>query len=130
MSKLAEYLQAQLRQRNWTLRIAEEQTQMSRETLSRIMRGDERAPRLDTLQQVAEGFDLPLWRVIELAGYDIGIQSSPATQAARLEVISRAMPHLAPLLDRLLEASPDDLDAILVYLEALQMRRARHNSAQ
>lgn len=129
-SLLAEYLEGWLRDKKWTLRRAEEQTGVARETLSRIIRGDERAIRLDTLQQIAEGFAVPLWRVIELAGYDIGMAPSPTLHAARLATLSQAMPQLAPLIDRLLEANPDDLEAILVYLEALQLRRTRDNVSQ
>ena len=62
MSELATYLKNQMRDNNWTWRVAEEVTGVSKSALANIIENPDVIPGLETLAKLARTFKLPLWR--------------------------------------------------------------------
>lgn len=122
---LPEYLRHYIDAQGWSLRDAEAQLGVSRAALSNILTNAEVTPRLDTLEQLATALNLPLWKMIELAGFDLDLTTTPEDKAARLLSLARRQPAYQPIVDHLLDLHPDDLEGVLVYLEAAELRRKR-----
>jgi len=124
MSELSSFVDQQLKQRNWTLRVAEEEIGVSKTALSNLI-NDVQKPDLETLVKVSKAFSLPLWRIVEMAGYDLGFNASTKSTAERIASLIEAVPEFREGLERLLSASPDDIEGMLAYLEAQQLVRNR-----
>jgi transcriptional regulator with XRE-family HTH domain len=125
MATLAAYVQNQMKQRGWSLRDAERETGVSRSALDNILKNEDVTPGLDTLTKLASVFGIPLWRIVEMCGFDLGIPREPSNQSQRLTTLINSMPQLQPIVDHLLALQPDDLGGILDYLELVELRRNR-----
>lgn len=101
------------------------QTEVSYTGLKNLIDNPDATPELETLVKFSRAFNLPLWRIVEMAGFDLGLGNGPATQAQRLTSLIEAMPQYRPVIDHLVGISPDDLEGLLVYLETLERRRGR-----
>ena len=90
------------------------------------------APKLETMVKFSQTFKLPLWRIVEMAGFDLGLEHSNATQAQRLASLLNQMPEFRPVVDELLEMNPDDFEGMLRHLEGLLVvyQRRRANISQ
>ena len=73
ITALSTFLQSYMRQHALTLRDMESRSGVSRTVLHGLCSGKEIEPRLSTLVCIARAVDLPLGRVIELAGFDLGL---------------------------------------------------------
>lgn len=124
-NSLPGYLKHYIDSQGWSLRDAEAKLGVSRAALSNILNHEDVVPRLDTLEQLASALHLPLWRLIELAGFDLDLSASPEDQAARLLALARKQSAYQPVVQHLLDLHPDDLEGVLVYLEAAELRRKR-----
>ena len=123
MSELATYLKNQMRDNNWTWRVAEEVTGVSKSALANIIENPDVIPGLETLAKLARALKLPLWRVVEMAGFDLELNHGDLSQAQRLAGLMDAMPQYRPVVDYLVQIQDsDDIEGILVYLETLQRR--------
>jgi transcriptional regulator with XRE-family HTH domain len=123
---LAELLTREMEKRNWSLRDAEAHTGVSRNALDNILKKAGVIPTVETLHRLGVAFGLPLWRMTELAGFASGVvpnEHTPNGRIARVVALSRAMPQLSELLDRVLELPPGEMEGVLAYLEALERRR-------
>lgn len=92
MTELGDYLRRVIEERGWTRQKAAHQTGVSQTAITNIINKKQR-PRIDTLAELAEGFGVPLTRLIELCGYDL-----PPLKASRLteeeeQVISNLTPR-------------------------------------
>ena len=124
MSELATYLKNQMRDNNWTWRVAEEVTGVSKSELANIIENPDVIPGLETLAKLARAFKLPLWRVVEMAGFDLELSHGDLSQAQCLVGLMDAMPQYRSVVDHLARIQDsDDIEGILVYLETLQRRR-------
>ena len=128
MTPLANFLKHQMEQREWSLRDAEREIGVSRSALDNILKNEEVIPGLDTLTKIGIVFKVPLWRMVEMCGFDLGIPRKASDQSARLTALMESMPQLKPVVDHLLELHPNDIDGILDYLEAVELRRQRQQS--
>jgi len=129
MSELSVIVDQQLKQRNWSLRVAEEETGISKTALSNLI-NDAQKPDLETLVKVSRSFALPLWRVVEMAGYDLGFRDSSRSIAERIASLIEAVPDFHEGLERLMKATPDDIEGMLAFLEGQRLvreRRAQHH---
>lgn len=124
---LAELLQRELEKRNWSLRDAEGHTGVSRTALDAILKETTTIPTLETLYRLGDKFGIPLWRMVELAGFSSGIAPSglPRDRVERALMLSQSMPFLSEVLDRVLELAPADMAGVLAYLEAIEVIQRR-----
>lgn len=121
---LAELVRREMGRRKWSLRDTQAHTGVSRNALNQILKEETGVPTLETLYRLGDAFGVPLWRMVELAGYTSGIvPDNPQGQIERVIKLSQSMPQLAVLLDQVLELPPGELNGVLAYLEALNRRR-------
>jgi transcriptional regulator with XRE-family HTH domain len=121
---LAEFLQREMDRRKWSVVDLEAQTGVSRGALRNILKNKDAVPTIGTLRRLAIRFEMPLLRMVELAGFDLGTPDSlPKGRTARIIALDQAMPELHEALEHLVDRSPDEMAGVLAYLEALKRRR-------
>src|SRR5579859_389667 len=126
-TQLAQFLAGQMHGRQWGVRDAAAFTHVSKSTIWNILR-DQAVPTLDVLEKLAGAFDVPLWKMIEMAGVHLQLPATPSAQAQRLTALLEHEPAYQPLIDRLLALQVDDLAGVLAYIEALEAGgRSRRN---
>lgn len=125
LSELAAFVARQMEQRGWGLRAAERETGVSKTALKNILDNADVVPEMDTLVKLANAFGVPLWRIVEMCGFDLGLPTTPTDRAQRLAALVAAMPEYQPIVDQLLTLTPEDLEGVLLYLEAIRLRRQR-----
>lgn len=124
-SDLARLIDGEMRDRKWSLRDAEEEVKVSRSALANILNGKNQPPTLDTLDKLATYFRLPLWRLIEMAGIDLGLTRSIDDTVQQLTSLVRRMPEIEPIVQYLLKLYPEDLRGVVAYLEAIDRQHSR-----
>jgi transcriptional regulator with XRE-family HTH domain len=126
MSELSRKLNEELK--TYSYRDLEIRTGVSRGSLEGIAREQiTEFPKLETLDKLATYFKLPLWRVIEMAGIDLGMNRSISDTIEQLNSLARRMPEIEPIVMYLLKLYPEDLRGVVAYLETLDRMR---NQAQ
>lgn len=121
---LASFLAEQVKQSS--LRQVAEKTGISKSTVDHIIRRVNRnLPELETLNRIADAYDIALWRVIEMAGVDLGLPSGTTDLANRLVALASDRPEIEPIVQYLLRLLPDDLRGVVAYLEALDRQRVQ-----
>lgn len=124
MSELSRKLAEELK--NSSYRILEDKTGVSRGSLENIInKTNVDFPKLETLDKLATYFKMPLWRVIEMAGIDLGLNRSVSDTIDQLNSLARRMPEIEPIVVYLLKLYPEDLRGVVAYLEALDRQRNR-----
>lgn len=83
-----------------------------------IKRQSKEPPQLETLVGIAKGYDVPLWNVIEMAGYDLGLPKEPNAERARLIDLAERIPELQELLGELLDLTDDQRRIAVGYIES------------
>lgn len=122
MHSLASLLLAELERRDWSIRKLAEEAGLSQPTVSKLITISNRTPDLETLVRLSGALDLPLRQLIEACGFKIEeVPDDASDQRAR--AIIGAIPELQAFLDPIVELSPDDRMAVLVYIESLHRRR-------
>lgn len=126
MSELSRKLAEELKTVSY--RDLQDRTGVSRGSLEGIVREQiTEFPKLETLDKLATYFRLPLWRVIEMAGIDLGLTRSVSDTLEQLNSLARRMPEIEPIVVYLLKLYPEDLRGVVAYLETLDRMR---NQAQ
>jgi transcriptional regulator with XRE-family HTH domain len=121
---LVEFLQREMDKQKWTPVDLEARSGVSRGALRNILEKTNTVPTLGTLKRLGLLFGLPLWRMVELAGFDAQVnEDTPAGRTARIIQLSKAMPQLSEALDYIADLPAEDLEGVLIYLEALKRRR-------
>lgn len=116
MSDLSDFLRRELKQSSY--RDLESKTGVSRGSLENLIgRQNKEFPKLETLEKIATAYRMPLWRVIEMAGIDLGLPQAPNDLAQRLTSLASRMPEIDPIVGFLLKLQPADLRAVVAYLE-------------
>lgn len=112
--------------RTKSYRELESLTDVSRGALENIARGQNTDfPKLETLEKLATYWKLPLWRVIEMAGVNLGLQRSIDETVQQLSSLAKRLPEIEPIVQYLLKLYPEDLRGVVAYLEALDRSRNR-----
>jgi len=124
-STLAALLARQMRERGWSLRDAEREIGISKTAVRNILEKPNVVPELETLSKIASALDLPLWRVIEVAGFDLDLSRAPLEKAQLLASLVATVPELDSQLHRLDQWSREDLQGLLAYIEVVEKRRGR-----
>lgn len=124
MTELADLLKKELRDKGWSYRDAEEPMKLSRSVIGNIITGkkvdgEPQTPKLETLDKLATYFKLPLWRVIEMTGVDLGLTRSIDETVQQLTSLVKRMPEIEPIVQYLLKLYPEDLRGVVAYLELL-----------
>jgi transcriptional regulator with XRE-family HTH domain len=127
MSELSSFIKDEMARKNWTFRVAEEQIGISKTALSNIINENQK-PEMDTLVKISGAFNIPLWRVVEMAGYDLGFAKNK-TVAERIASLIESVPEYEEGLNRLLRASPDQIEGMLAWLEGQDLVRERRAQA-
>ncbi len=121
---LQEFLTRELSRRKWSVVDLEAKSGVSRGAIRNMLNNDEAIPTLETLDRLGDVFGMPLWRMVELAGFQSGMPSvQPQATIERVVVLARSMPELEEILDQVLELPPSEMAGVLAYLEALKRRR-------
>lgn len=124
MSELSRKLAEELRTQSY--RDLEAKTDVSRGALEGIAREQiTDFPKLETLDKLATYWKLPLWRVIEMAGVDLGLPRSIDETVQQLSSLAKRLPEIEPIVQYLLKLYPEDLRGVVAYLEALDRQRNR-----
>lgn len=123
MTDLADMVSREIRDKGWSLREAEEHMKVSRSALGNMINDKDIVPAMETLEKLATYFKLPLWRVIEMAGIDLGLPRTPSDLAQQLTSLAGRMPEIEPIVGFLLKLYPDDLRGVVAYLETLDRLR-------
>lgn len=124
MSELSRKLAEELKTISY--RDLESRTGVSRGSLENIVREQNvDFPKLETLDKLATYWKLPMWRVIEMAGIDLGLTRSVSDTIEQLNSLARRMPEIEPIVVYLLKLYPEDLRGVVAYLEALDRQRNR-----
>ncbi|NJL32526.1 MAG: XRE family transcriptional regulator [Chloroflexaceae bacterium] len=126
---LADFIQQEMQQRGWSHRDAVREIEMSSGALTKILKRETKQPELDTLEHIAQALQAPLWRVIEMAGFDLQLPATPSSLSRRLQSLLEREPAYQHLAEHLLNLHPDDLNGILTYLEAQELQRKRGANA-
>lgn len=124
MSELSDRLAAELRQK--TYRDLEANTKISRSTLEHLAKGrNDEHPKLETLDKLATYWNLPLWRVIEMTGIDLGYSRSLEELSLQLLNLAKRLPEIEPIVQYLLKLYPEDLRGVVAYLESVDRQSDR-----
>lgn len=127
MTELAAYLQEEMERRNLKEQAFADEIGVSRTQLRNTLDGGE--PKLSTFWKYAEKLDIPLWRIIQMAGFELGLPNAPTDQAIRLASLAQQDSRIARALPILLALRAEDLTAALDQLEGLLLLRNRQQQA-
>jgi transcriptional regulator with XRE-family HTH domain len=101
----------------------EGKTGVSRGSLENLAKSTNKDyPTLETLDKLAAYWRLPLWRVVEMAGIDLGL-AGDYTIAQQISSLSDRLPAIGPLVQLLLRLHPADLRGVVAYLETVDRLR-------
>lgn len=124
MSELSRKLVDELKTQSY--RDLEAKTGVSRGALEGIVREQiKEFPKLETLDKLAAYWKLPMWRVVEMAGIDLGLPRSIDETVQQLMSLAQRLPEIEPIVQYLLKLYPEDLRGVVAYLEALDRQRNR-----
>lgn len=122
MSELSRKLLEELKTQSY--RDLEAKTGVSRGSLEGIARDQlKEFPKLETLDKLAAYWKLPMWRVIEMAGIDLGLPLSIDETVQQLMSLAQRLPEIEPIVQYLLKLYPEDLRGVVAYLKALDQQR-------
>jgi len=119
---LREWIEREMNAKGWSRRGLSSEADISRGTLDNIFNKPDVLPELDTLAKLSTTFNTPLWRVVEIAGFDAGFK--PAKNADRIAQVLVSDPELEEIASMLGDVPAGDRSGVLLYLQLLQARRA------
>jgi transcriptional regulator with XRE-family HTH domain len=124
MSELSDFLAREVGANGY--RDVEAKTGVSRGSLENLVKQENTEfPKLETLEKLAIAYQLPLWRVIEMTGIDLGLSRGADELAQRLTSLADRLPEIQPIVSSLLKLHPDDLRGVVAYLDTLDRQRDR-----
>jgi transcriptional regulator with XRE-family HTH domain len=126
-TELSAFVRRQMEQRGLGLRATERFTGVSKGSLHNLLENPDTIPELETLVKLSRAFELPLWRLIEMCGVDLGLSATPSDPVQRLAGLLESMPDMRPIANHLLSLHPEDIDGLLAYLEAQKLRREQRH---
>ena len=131
MTELARKLADEVRASSY--RDMQAKTGVSRGSLEKIIRaqppGDDgipnNIPEFATLEKLAAYWKLPLYRVVEMAGVDLGLPRSIDELSQQLISLATRLPEIEPIVQYLLKLYPEDLRGVVAYLESVDRQNNR-----
>jgi transcriptional regulator with XRE-family HTH domain len=122
---LANFLREQMKGHGWSQKDLAAESGVPAPTLSRLLNTADVEPELTTLVKLSSALEVPLWRLISLAGFPVEPPANAEAQASRLVALGEAFPWLIPVMEEFAGLAADDRESILTYLEALRLRRQK-----
>lgn len=116
-SRLSQFLYDELQRRGVSLSDFALQSGIPKQTLSNIINNPSSKPELATFVRIADGLNMPLWKILEIAGYRI-FAPGEEEDSIRLARTVDSFPWLKPILERLLALNPQDRAAVLAFLDS------------
>jgi transcriptional regulator with XRE-family HTH domain len=127
LTELAERILAEVESGSY--RDFEAKTGVSRGSLENLAKSTNKDyPTLETLDKLATYWRLPLWRVVEMAGINLGL-AGDYTIAQQISSLVDRLPAIGPLVQLLLRLQPADLRGVVAYLEAIDRLRQADEAA-
>jgi transcriptional regulator with XRE-family HTH domain len=127
LTELAERILAEVESGSY--RDFEAKTGVSRGSLENLAKSTNKDyPTLETLDKLATYWRLPLWRVVEMAGINLGL-AGDYTIAQQISSLVDRLPAIGPLVQLLLCLQPADLRGVVAYLEAIDRLRQADEAA-
>jgi transcriptional regulator with XRE-family HTH domain len=120
---LANFLRDEMNKRGWSQKDLAAKSGVPESTLSNLLNNKTEEPGLATLTRLSTAFEVPLWRLILIAGYPVGTPDSFENQQSRLVELSKAFPWLTPVAEDIAGLTPDDRESLLTVLEMLLRRK-------
>ena len=127
---LAEFLQKEMDKRRWSRRELASKSKVSRGSLDNIWDDPGAVPQLETLEKLASKLEIPLWRMIEAAGFSLGLPASVSDLEQRTAQLLAREPQFKSMAPYLATLDPNDWRAMLAFLEGLTARAADQSSAR
>lgn len=94
-------------------------------TVSRWLKGNlGENPKLENFVSFAKALGVPLWQVLEEAGYTVERPTDPAESDRQLARHIEATPELRPIVQWLFDLDVDDRAAVMTFVEVLKQRRS------
>lgn len=125
---LREWIEREMAAKGWSRRALASEAEISRGTLDNIFNNPTAMPDLETLSAFATTFDTPLWRVVEMAGFDSGI--TPTADVDRIAQVLASTPELQQIAALVERAPAGDRTGILLYLRTLHALRDANRSGE
>lgn len=127
---LADFLQREIDKRKWSRRELASKSKVSRGSLDNIWDDPGATPALETLEKLADTFGLPLWRLVEAAGFNLGLPATPSELEKRTAQLLAREPQFQSMAPYLATLDPYDWQATLAFLEGLTSRRVDQSNAR
>ena len=124
MAQLADFLAHQMQVQNWSLQRLADEIGISKSGVVYILENPDSVPKLETLVLIRKRFNMPLWRVVEMAGLPLDLPEN-ITPQQYAEALSQSSPQLGVIIDQLLKLDPGSLEGVLAYLEGQRIARDR-----
>jgi transcriptional regulator with XRE-family HTH domain len=115
MKELIQFLTEQVN--TSSLRDVEAKTGISYAAIQRIIKGNfKNKPEIETLEKLAQAYQLPLWRVLEMAGVALDLPDDAHALTRRFASLIQADPAFRHLVELLVSANLDTRTEISAYL--------------
>ena len=119
MSGLTILLKREMDIQNLGLRDLASLSNLAPSTLSKIMNTPNHTPELKTLAALSNALNLPLGRLIEACGYDVGSVGNPDDVQRQIAAIARAVPELREMFLDLAHSNNDVRRSVIAYMKLL-----------
>lgn len=126
---LANFVNAKLAERGWSAAHLARESGIGTNTISRMRDAKPQQIQLQTFVALAGTLEVDLWRILEIAGYQIEQPSAPAEADLQFaQSLARqidSFPELRPIVHRLFDLDEADRRAVLAFLTLLRQQRER-----
>lgn len=130
MFALVAFVRKEMGDRGWTQLDLSEKSSIPDSTLSRLLSGQVKEPKLSVLYQLAIAFGMPLSHLMALAGFPVEGVTTEDRQNKRLIALMDSFPWLPSVAEEIADLLPEDREAVLAYLETMRNRRIRSKEAK
>jgi transcriptional regulator with XRE-family HTH domain len=95
---------------------------VSHTTIRSMAQGELKAlPEVETLIKIAKAFDLPLWRVIEMAGVDLGLPEEDSTDVRRIASLANHQERFLEVATLLAKTDQAEIEMVARFLAGQQV---------
>lgn len=121
MSVLGDYIREEMDRQDISQVELERRTDISDETLRRILSGQE--PKPSQIALIAKALGLKFWSLMQRGGYTTETPDDPTEEARRLAEVLAARPQFRDLIREAEQLTPEERDATLTYMKLLRQNR-------
>jgi transcriptional regulator with XRE-family HTH domain len=121
-SRLALFIEEELARRGMDQIDLSAAAELPNSTLNRILQSV-KEPRPTQIARIAKGFQMPFWRLMQIAGYTTEDPDDPDEENQRLAETIKARPALREILREAESLTAEEQDAVLTYIVVTRQRR-------